>query len=299
VAGDGSTTDRWLTERTPRLDDRGGRVRARELLELERNALRMFTSCGWFFDDIAGIEALQVLRYAARAIELAGAGAAGLEAELLARLAQAESNDRAAGNGRDLYLNSVKPKVPAPLRVAAGYAALRRVAPEAEPARAAGYDVQDDGDRLRLTYSRTGREYAFRVSVERRDAAHLAIDVTPSDAPAATRLAVAHLPERQRLAVTSVLRGAIVARRFTADEAAALATGAADLPHTAAQALLRAVSALEHDQSGTAIGAVCDLADLLHLQNLHIPFDVQTEFYRIRAKAPREVARRLGFAEGD
>jgi len=47
------------------------------------------------------------------------------------------------------------------------------------------------------------------------------------------------------------------------------------------------------------VGAVCDLADLRQLQHLHIPFDVQTEFYRIRANAPREVARRIGFAEGD
>jgi alpha-amylase/alpha-mannosidase (GH57 family) len=299
VASDGSTIDRWLTARVPGLDDGGGRVRARELLELERNALRMFTSCGWFFDDIAGIEALQVLRYAARAIELAGADAARLEAGLLERLAEAESNDPAAGNGRELYLGVVKPKVPAPLRVAAGYAALRHVAPEAEFARTGCYAVRDDGDRLRLTYCRTGREYAFRVSVERRGAARFAIDVTSPDAAAATRLALADLPERQRLAVTGALRREIIARCFTADETSELATGAAGLPHVAARALLRAVSALEHDQSVAAVGAVCDLADLLHLQNLHIPFDVQTEFYRIRAKAPREVARRLGFAEGD
>jgi alpha-amylase/alpha-mannosidase (GH57 family) len=299
VAGDGSTIHRWLREHVPRVDDRDGGVRARELLELERNALRMFTSCGWFFDDIAGIEALQVLRYAARAIDLAGADAARLEAGLLERLAQAVSNDPAAGTGRELYLRVVKPKVPAPLRVAAGYAALRTVAPEAESARAGCYAVQEEGDRLRLTSCRTGRAYAFRVSVERRGAAGLAIDVASPDAPAATRLALADLPERQRLAVTVALRREIIARRFTADEATELATGAADLPDVAARALLRAVSALEHDQSGAAVGAVCDLADLLHLQHLHIPFDAQTECYRIRANAPPDVARRLGFAEGD
>jgi alpha-amylase/alpha-mannosidase (GH57 family) len=299
VASDGSTIDRWLSERAPRLDDLAARVRARELLELERNALRMFTSCGWFFDDIAGIEALQVLRYAARAIELAGASAPRLEAGLLEHLANAASNDPAAGSGRELYLRVGKPKVPAPLRVAAGYAALRHVAPKAESAKAGCYAVRDEGGQLRLTYCRTGREYAFRVSVERRGATRLAIDVTPLDAPAATRLALADLPERHRLALAGALRREIIARRFTADEAAALATGAADLPHVATRALLRAVSALEHDQSDAAVGAVCDLADLLHLQNLHIPFDVQTELYRMRAKAPRDVARRLGFAEGD
>src|SRR5438128_3901962 len=82
------------------------------LLELERHALRMFTSCGWFFDDIAGIESVIVLRSAARAIELAGAfpppGAAWLETGLLERLALAPSNDPAVGSGRELYLERVK-----------------------------------------------------------------------------------------------------------------------------------------------------------------------------------------------
>ena len=40
---------------------------ALELLELQRHALLMYTSCGWFFDDIAGIEARQILQYAGRA----------------------------------------------------------------------------------------------------------------------------------------------------------------------------------------------------------------------------------------
>src|SRR5207302_1806671 len=82
--------------------DRTAEQRARELLELERNALRMFTSCGWFFDDIAGIETIQILRYAARAIELAGADAPRLEAGMLERLSRAESNEPGEGTGRDV-----------------------------------------------------------------------------------------------------------------------------------------------------------------------------------------------------
>jgi len=77
------------------------------LLELEKYALRMFTSCGWFFDDIAGIEAIQILRYAARAIELAGPESPALEAGLLEQLAKAHSNDPPEGSGRDVYLNRV------------------------------------------------------------------------------------------------------------------------------------------------------------------------------------------------
>jgi alpha-amylase/alpha-mannosidase (GH57 family) len=93
-----------------RPDDQRARARAQELLELERHALRMFTSCGWFFDDIAGLESVIVLRSAARAIELVGAdgGGARLEAGLLERLAAAPSNDRAVGSGLELYLTRVK-----------------------------------------------------------------------------------------------------------------------------------------------------------------------------------------------
>ncbi|HYK11528.1 MAG TPA: DUF3536 domain-containing protein [Gemmatimonadales bacterium] len=77
------------------------------LLELEKYALRMFTSCGWFFDDIGGIEAIQILRYAARAMELTGGEKRRLEAGFLEYLARARSNDPAKGSGRDAYLNLV------------------------------------------------------------------------------------------------------------------------------------------------------------------------------------------------
>src|SRR3989442_971990 len=99
---------RFIGDRLRHPDDRSALARARELLELERHALRMFTSCGWFFDDIAGLESLIVLRSAARAIELAGPGAPHLEAGLFERLALAPSNDAAVGTGRDLYLTGVK-----------------------------------------------------------------------------------------------------------------------------------------------------------------------------------------------
>jgi alpha-amylase/alpha-mannosidase (GH57 family) len=92
--------------------DRGAKSgRERDLLELERNAMRMFTSCGWFFDDIAGIEAVQILRYAARAIDLAGAEGPALEAGLLERLAAAESNAPGVGSGRDVFRELVRGRV--------------------------------------------------------------------------------------------------------------------------------------------------------------------------------------------
>jgi alpha-amylase/alpha-mannosidase (GH57 family) len=83
------------------------RVRALELMELQRHTQLMYTSCGWFFDDISGIETVQVIAYAARVLQLAldlfGDEAAGLEPAFLARLAEAKANKPGAGDGAQIY----------------------------------------------------------------------------------------------------------------------------------------------------------------------------------------------------
>lgn len=84
-------------------------ARAGTLLELQRSALSMFTSCGWFFNDLAGIETIQVLLYAGRTIdflEQLGEGA-GVEERFLSTLAEAHSNDPDAGSGADIYKKAV------------------------------------------------------------------------------------------------------------------------------------------------------------------------------------------------
>lgn len=82
--------------------DSGARLRLAELMEMERNALRMFTSCGWFFDDVARLEPRQILAYAARALELSGASER-LRPEFVRHLEQAVSNDADDGNAADLF----------------------------------------------------------------------------------------------------------------------------------------------------------------------------------------------------
>jgi hypothetical protein len=150
-----------------------------------------------------------------------------------------------------------------------------------------------------LTHRRTGRAYGFQVSVHGVRAADLGVAVTSLDDLGDVRLGLADLPERPRLAIVAALRAQLVERCLTAAEQRELATGAADLSHVAGRALLRAVSALEHDQSARVVATVTDLTDLLALLGLHIPFDVQTEFQRIRANVSPNVAWRLGFAEAD
>lgn len=61
----------WRRHLRPGADD-AARGEARRWLDMQAAALRMFTSCGWFFDDPAGLETRQVLRYAGRALDLAG-----------------------------------------------------------------------------------------------------------------------------------------------------------------------------------------------------------------------------------
>ena len=87
------------------------RMRALELMEMQRHAQLMYTSCGWFFDDIGGIETVQVIAYSARVLQLAqqvfGKLAAPLKPAFLARLAEAKSNDPKAGDGAQIYSKCV------------------------------------------------------------------------------------------------------------------------------------------------------------------------------------------------
>ena len=96
---------------------------ALKLLELQRNAMLMYTSCGWFFDDLAGIEAIQVLKFAGRTVQLAQElFGDSLELQFARRLAAAISNGAKEGDGASIYDRWVRPaKVDWP-KLAADYA---------------------------------------------------------------------------------------------------------------------------------------------------------------------------------
>jgi alpha-amylase/alpha-mannosidase (GH57 family) len=98
-------------------------ARALRLLEMQRHALLMYTSCGWFFDEVSGLESTQILAYAGRALQLAEETAGvGLEAEFLARLEQVPSNLRRWGNAARVYRERIAPCRLDLARVAAHYA---------------------------------------------------------------------------------------------------------------------------------------------------------------------------------
>jgi len=87
--------------------DAAERVTVFELLELERHTQLMYTSCGWFFDEISGIETVQIIAYAGRVLQLAarlfGEPGVALEAEFLKVLARAKSNVAEIGDGAEVY----------------------------------------------------------------------------------------------------------------------------------------------------------------------------------------------------
>ena len=79
-----------------------------QLLEMQNQSMQTQTSCGWFFNDLAGIETVQILRHAGRAVDLCwNTVGLDLEREFLDRLAKARSNQKQFGTGKDIYLNQV------------------------------------------------------------------------------------------------------------------------------------------------------------------------------------------------
>jgi alpha-amylase/alpha-mannosidase (GH57 family) len=99
------------------------KIEAIKLLEIERNAMLMYTSCGWFFDEITRLEPVQVMQYAARAMQLAReVGERDFEPDYIRILEKAPSNVPGFENGADVYQKLVKPAVLDLLRIGVHYA---------------------------------------------------------------------------------------------------------------------------------------------------------------------------------
>lgn len=277
--------------------------RAAELLEMERDALRMFTSCAWFFDDIGGIETQQVLRYAARAIALSGEPQR-LDAMLRATLRLAISNDPATGTGEDVYL-----------RLTSGPDAAARTAAAAAALLALGVDPNGHlsanavfaelaGDRVTVRSRDTGKAHRFRVAVVERRAGDITCDVTDLEDEDARiwRIPLADFPEHPRRAIRHTLRRQLLPRCLTPDEMERLASGEESVRGVIVVALLRAVAQLSGDHSPEALDVANALFDLFEQLETNIPFDVQTAFWRLwqeasptRREALDRFKDRLGF----
>jgi alpha-amylase/alpha-mannosidase (GH57 family) len=103
--------------------DHGEMSTVLKLLEMQRHAMLMYTSCGWFFDELSGLETVQVLQYAGRVVQLArDILEDDHEAHFLERLQHAKSNIPEHGDGRRIFEKFVKPAMVDLLTVGAHYA---------------------------------------------------------------------------------------------------------------------------------------------------------------------------------
>ena len=325
VVGTPDRISQWVAERiAPRA--RGDVSQSpvpspQSLLEMERGALRIFTSCAWFFDDIGGLEPIEVLRYAARAIELAGSDGTRLEDALLARLATAPSNDPGIGTGRDVYLTMAKPHIDQVTRLAGSVAAAHAVAPNDERWRATAkaLEVAASDDGITVTQRRTGERSVFAVDVTGVPTtalgnaagngagqhapssviAHVRVASRDSAPHAPIELTLAEMTERQRDVVVQGIRRRLVTAAFGT---AGAISPAGETSAKLTTALLDAVTRLREDSSDADIERVAALLDLFELEQLHIPFDVQTRFHDAFPDTERladarlcAIAVRLGF----
>jgi alpha-amylase/alpha-mannosidase (GH57 family) len=102
---------------------RNDRVTVWKLLEMQRHAMLMYTSCGWFFDELSGIETVQVIQYAGRVAELANElFGEQIEERFVEMLALAKSNLPGHDTGATLFERSVKPARVDLLKLGAHYA---------------------------------------------------------------------------------------------------------------------------------------------------------------------------------
>ena len=307
----------WVTSKlrpgTPTATSESTVPSAQSLLEMERGALRIFTSCAWFFDDVGGLEPIEVLRYAARAIELAGPAGARLEDAFLARLADARSNDPGIGTGRDVYLTMAKPRIGQLARLAGSVAAAQTIAPSDPRARAASraLAVNATDSSITIHQHRTGEQRSFSVAVSglpHTNGPAANGDTAWSPSLIAARLtmppidvSLSEMTERQRAVVEDGVRDQLVAAAFGENSRFLERSNTVDALQSA---LIEAVAALGETPNRNLTTRLNTLLDLLELERLHVPFDAQTRFYDAFLADPThppslEVATlgtRLGFA---
>jgi hypothetical protein len=196
-------------------------VRARQLLEMQRASLRMFTSCAWFFDEVDRIETRQVLRYAARVMELSQISPTE-HATIMAQLARAHAAAPTSPTAADAFQQSVPAHGHHVLQAAAGAIALavhgtpcsriavfdvtvtppRSVDTPTSDAGAVAGAVTDSGANappyfvVTLHHRRTGR-IMMRVGQVRGAGPHLQVAVAADahDLATASYLSIADMPE--------------------------------------------------------------------------------------------------------
>jgi alpha-amylase/alpha-mannosidase (GH57 family) len=162
----GRRLDEWFGQHAKRPLDERERVRVLSFLEMQRSALLVYTSCGWFFADISGTETVQILSYAGRALDwMEELGLDAPRQRFLEILSEAKSNVAELGNGADVFARFVEPLRVTPPRIASHLAISSLVEEGDESGLAGGYRFR----RSRFQKQRHGR---VRLATSRLEVEH-------------------------------------------------------------------------------------------------------------------------------
>jgi alpha-amylase/alpha-mannosidase (GH57 family) len=211
----------WLRRHERMPLDAAARLDVARLLEMQRHRMLMYTSCGWFFDALAGLEPVQNLKYAALALRyFAQLGGGALEGEFIRRLAAAPGDGATFIDGADVYRKLVRPAVVAPERVVATYAITGLVEEHPDETRVYAYGVSrldETGEAYADTQVRIGHaRVTFEVTGETREAAYAVLHfgghdfscgVTAYDEVAYQRMKADLLARYPRHSMADMVRG--------------------------------------------------------------------------------------------
>jgi hypothetical protein len=291
VSEDGAALASWVQARVA--DATPERVHAaRRLLERERATLRMFTSCAWFFDDVAGLEPKQVLRYAARALELAGDDGT-LRTGLETRLAHARANDARDGTAADVF-RLVAGDAGRPMaRVAAGRAAAQALGAPVDPSAAPCVDVHEAGDgAVELVHRRTGDVTRLAVELRREPDGDLVATVRGASGTE-WRLRSAEFAEGYADPVRALLLADDVRTLLAPELRERLARGEA-LGKLAGEGLVGAIRALtladDAEELEVAVDGALRLARFVTRAGGSVPYEALAATVQVRDTVPAALA---------
>jgi hypothetical protein len=171
--------ERFVAQHAVRTLPEADKITVLKLLELQRHLMLMYTSCGWFFDELSGIETVQDIQYAGRAIELAEAlFCEPIESSWLERLVPAQSNIAEYRDGTHIYQTFVKPAMVDWEKVGAHYAVSSLFEEYSERTRIYGYTFdREDYQRVEAGKAKLIVGRALATSDMTREAVRLSFGV--------------------------------------------------------------------------------------------------------------------------
>lgn len=268
-------------------------VTARRLLEAQRHALAMFTSCAWFFDDLARIEPRLVMRHAARALDFLPATEAGaLDITLRGALKQARSNEEIPRDGATIWRDDVLVTADGPARLAAGIAAVReldqRLLDQLQlPTHT--WELLPDG--VCTIHRRTGTRTGFHTTPIVNGLVASRVHVRPIEGGGSRVIGMSAYPP----AILALLRERatpeVLAATLPVEHSARLRSCQVDPETTRRLALEATWAMLEREGLERAHGIIHAVLDLWTLAELEIPDAVITEAFLHLRHAPPSIVR--------